>query len=323
MFIGHFAVALAAEKLARRVSRATRGGSLIAFAVLMLTVAVSRGAEVPSDASYITAVEKVRRQRVERLTKPDGWLSLIGLHFLQRGENSVGRDPGNTIVLAAGPAHLGTVVLGEDGRATITLNPAADARVDGRQVLAAKLEENTGSGATVVTAGTMSFFLIERGGRKALRVKDSEADRRVHFQGLDYFPIDPAWRIEARWVPFERPRQISITNILGQEAPALVPGKAVFEKDGRMMELLPLIEGEDEPLFFVFADLTSGKTTYAAARFVYAEAPENGRLVLDFNEAVNPPCAFTPFATCPLPPKENRLPIAVTAGEKKYRGEHE
>jgi uncharacterized protein len=165
--------------------------------------------------------------------------------------------------------------------------------------------------------------VIDRGGKKALRVKDSAADRRTHFLGLDYFPVDESWRIVARWVPFEKPRLLPITNLLGQTAPEPVPGKAVFERDGKTYELLPIDEGPGEPLFFVIADATSGKETYGGGRFLYADEPKDGQIVLDFNRAQNPPCAFTPFATCPLPPKENRLPFAVTAGEKHYRGGHE
>jgi uncharacterized protein (DUF1684 family) len=176
---------------------------------------------------------------------------------------------------------------------------------------------------TLVTAGTVSFVVIDRGGKKALRVKDSEAERRTHFLGIDYFPTDPTWRIEAQWVAFETPRMVPITNVLGQVAREPVPGKAVFTRDGKTYELLPILEGAEEPLFFVIADETSGSETYAAARFLYAAQPKDGKVVLDFNEAVNPPCAFTPFATCPLPPRENRLALRVTAGEKKYRGGHE
>lgn len=270
---------------------------------------------------YAAQVEAARTARVQQLTRADGWLTLIGLHFLQPGANTVGTAADNAIVLAKGPAHWGTVLLDADGQVRVTLNPAVDARVDGRQVLGAPLGDGKEPGPPVVSCGTVSFFVIDRGGKKALRVKDSEAERRTHFVGIDYFPIDPTWRIEAEWVWFERSREVMIKNILGQESPALIPGKAVFTRDGRTFELLPLVEGGDHPMMFVISDQTSGEETYAAARFIYAEPPRGGKILLDFNAAQNPPCAFTPFATCPLPPKENRLPIAVRAGEKKYRGE--
>lgn len=298
---------------------ATNGRLLVLF---LFAGAVLWG-ETVDEAAYRAGIIARRAERVERLTRADGWLTLIGLHFLDAGDNRVGTAPDNRIVLASGPEHLGTAVLREDGRVTMTLNPAADARVGGRQVLSVSLDEQGAYGPTVITCGSLSLFVIERGGRKALRVRDSEAPRRRQFAGIEYFPIDPSWRIEARWVPFDTARRITMQNILGQESPALVLGKAVFERDGQTLELLPLIENPEEPLFFVIADQTSGEETYAAARFVYAEPPRDGKVILDFNEALNPPCAFTPFATCPLPPKENRLPIAVRAGEKTYRGKHD
>lgn len=291
-------------------------------AVLTLAALGLARAEVPAD--YVKTIEAERAKREQRLQAPDGWLTLIGLHFLKLGPNTIGTAKDNSIVLAKGPAHLGTVIMNPDGRCAVTLNPATGAQIDGRTVLAAELDEGQHGQPTLVTCGTVSFYLIERGGKKALRVKDSESERRTHFLGIDYFPIDPSWRIEARWVPFEPAREIKMANILGQEESAMVLGKAVFEREGKTYELIPIQEEPNEPLFFVIADATSGKETYGAARFLYAELPEeDGKIVLDFNTAYNPPCAFTPFATCPLPPKENRLPIAVTAGEKKYRGEHE
>ncbi len=292
---------------------------VLCFMVGAVMPASSRGA----DEAFAREIETWHTERVQRLTTPDGWLTLIGLHFLQTGDNTVGAAGDNTIVLAKGPAHLGTVRLGTDDRVNIALTPGSDARVNGRSVLAAELFSGGDVKPTVVAFGTVSFFVIERGGKKALRVKDSESDRRTHFLGINYFPIDPAWRIEASWVPFEQPREIPIANILGQVSPAIVTGKAVFEHEGKKFELLPI---EDEPggsLFFVIADATSGKETYGAARFLYADPSVDGKVVLDFNRAQNPPCAFTPFATCPLPPKENKLPFAVTAGEKNYRGGHD
>ncbi|MCC6414676.1 MAG: DUF1684 domain-containing protein [Opitutaceae bacterium] len=260
--------------------------------------------------------------RVARLTAPGGWLSLVGLHFLQRGENTVGTAKKNAVVLAAGPANLGTVVLEESGRVMLRVTPGAGVLVDGKEVLSAELVPEGRGATTTVSAGTMSFYVIVRGEKYGLRVKDSESPRRKNFAGIACYPVDMSWRVTADWVPFPRPREVMIANILGQESPATILGKAVFERDGQRFELLPLQETLGEPLFFIIADATSGKETYGAARFVYADAPTDGRVVIDFNRAINPPCAFTPFATCPLPPKKNVLPIAVTAGEKDYAGEH-
>ncbi|MCF7689300.1 MAG: DUF1684 domain-containing protein [Cephaloticoccus sp.] len=272
--------------------------------------------------AYVQEVEEWRASRLARLTSTEGWLTLIGLHFLEPEESTVGRADDNKVKLAAGPDHLGTVTLEANGRVKLQVNPGLGTMVDGREVLSAELAPDISGKPTLVTCGTLSFYVIERGGKLALRVKDSAAERRTNFAGIDYYPIDPTWRIEARWETFDRPRRIKIANILGQESDAMVLGKAVFERAGRTLALLPIQESLGEPLFFIIADETSGKETYGAARFLYADPPAEGKVVLDFNKAVNPPCAFTPFATCPLPPAENVMKIAVTAGEKDYHGEH-
>ncbi len=269
---------------------------------------------------YTKAIETWRAERVARLTAADSWLSLIGLPWLKLGDNTMGSAADNSLRLAAGPAHLGTVRLDAGDKIFLTLADGVDATIDGKKVPAAELIFNARQ-PTLVRSGTVSFFVIQRGDKLGLRVRDSESPRRKNFLGLDYFPIDPAWRIEAQWVPFAPPHQVPITNILGQTSPESVPGKAVFTHDGRTLELLPIDEG-DGKLFFIISDATSGDETYGAARFFYADAPKDGKVILDLNRAYSPPCAFTPFATCPLPPKENRLPFPVRAGEKKYRGEH-
>lgn len=287
--------------------------------VIALLLPLALGASEP----YTAEVLAWRAERLARLTAPDGWLTLIGLHFLKEGGNTVGSGADNDVILARGPARLGTVTLAPDGAVSLAVADGVEALVAGARQRRVELAWRDAANPTIVSVGTLSLLVIDRSDRKALRVKDSASERRTHFAGLDYFPIDPSWRIEARWVPFAKSRLVPITNLLGQTSPGVVPGKAVFEREGRTYELLPLDEGPDQPLFFVIADATSGKETYPAARFVYAERPRDGVIVLDFNRAYNPPCAFTPFATCPLPPKENRLPIAVRAGEKNYRGSHE
>lgn len=293
---------------------------LLALGVSMLIGGLLRAGEPADD--YVKEVEAWREARLSRLVSPSGWLSLIGLHFLDEGENAVGAGEDNDIVLAAGPESLGTVVLEESGRVMLRVTPGAGVKVDGKEVLSAELVPEGRGPTTMVSAGTMSFYVIVRGEKFGLRVKDSESPRRKNFAGIDYFPIDESWRVTADWVPFPKPREVMIGNILGQESSALVLGKVVFERDGRKYELLPLQETLGEPLFLIIADETSGRETYGAARFVYADPPVDGKVIIDFNKAINPPCAFTPFATCPLPPKENVLPIAVTAGEKDYAGEH-
>lgn len=281
--------------------------------------------------SYRQQVEQWRRARVAKLTAPDGWLSLVGLEWLREGANRIGSAAGNDVVLKVGPAHLGTLTLTPDGAMQLVLAKDSGATVDGKPVAHAVLVDDMHvKGAAVPTTvrfGSASFHVIDREGRKGLRVKDPAAPTRTHFLGIDYFPIDPSWRIVADWVPLRPAHTLEIGTAIGTIDKVDVPGKAVFQRDGHTFELLPYQEEPDGPLFFVIADRTSGKQTYGAARFLYAALPSGGlaqpgKVVLDFNEAYNPPCAFTPFATCPLAPPENRLDLAVTAGEKKYRGGH-
>lgn len=285
------------------------------------------GAVLPALAAddFSADLERWRKERVERLTAPDSWLSLVGLHWLQAGENSVGSAEDCTVRLSVGPAYLGRVTLAADGKVTFRPAPASLAASNGQPVPGSKYGDSFlsyGEGKpSVVSAGSVSFIVIKRGDKVGLRVRDSESERRRHFGGIDYFAADPGWRIEAQWVAFEQPRMIPITNVLGQTTAMPCPGKAVFQRDGQTFELFPVLEG-GEDLFFILADETSGAETYGAARFLYAAPAKDGKVILDFNRAQNPPCAFTPFATCPLPPKENRLALRVTAGEKNYRGEH-
>jgi uncharacterized protein (DUF1684 family) len=281
----------------------------------------------PSDISAAEAtrqVEQWKQGRLQRLTAPDGWLSLVGLEWLHAGANRIGSAADNDIVLKVGPAHLGVVTLAGDGAASIVLDPHSGASIDGKPLQQATLVDDIQAGEsghpTTIAFGSANFYVIERDGRKGLRVKDAEAATRKDFLGLDYYPIDPSWRIVADWVPFDPPHKLEIGSVLGTIDKVDVPGKAVFKRDGHTFELLPYQEEPGGELFFVLADRTSGKETYGAARFLYAALPKDGKVVLNFNQAYNPPCAFTEYATCPLAPPENRLDIAVTAGEKKYRG---
>jgi uncharacterized protein (DUF1684 family) len=289
---------------------------LLAVLAALLPIAPAR-----ADDDYVKSVETRRADRVAQLTKPDGWLTLIARQALRPGENSVGTALDNTIPLTAGPAHFGTVTLSPGG--IVVFKPAVDAYalIDGLPAQTRELRYNAGVRPSMVQSGTVTFHILQRGDKLILRVKDSEAPRRRKFAGLDYFPIDPAWRIEARWVQFDQPRQVNFTDVAGQTAPASVPGKAVFTHDGQTIELLPIDEGAEHPLFFVIADPTNGRDTHGGGRFLYTDWPKDGKVVLDFNLTENPPCAFSPFTVCPLPPKENQLSFAVNAGEKSYRGE--
>lgn len=296
--------------------------------VAPLAIAVGLSTALPVravDKAYAEQVESWRAQRVESLKAPGSWLSLVGLHWIAAGENTLGSADDNRIVLARGPAHLGSVTLTADGTVTLRLLPGTAATVDGKPASTAVLLDDSREDRdpSVVQTGTLSFYVIDRDGRKALRATDTEAETRSHFAGLDYFPIDPGWRVVARWEAFDAPRTLDVPTVLGTVEHQPVSGRAVFERDGKSYALTPYHDGSDPRLFFVIRDTTSGKLTYAASRFLKTEPPKDGRVILDFNEAYNPPCAFTPYATCPIAPPENRLKLAITAGELKYRGGHD
>jgi uncharacterized protein (DUF1684 family) len=270
---------------------------------------------------YTAAIDQWHAGRIQRLTKADGWLTLIGRHPLEPGTWTVGSASDNVIRLAAGPAHLGTITYAAGPQFSFALAEGVDAAIDGTTARTAPLVVEGGH-PTYVRTGTVSFYVMDRSGKFFLRVRDSEAARRKHFAGIERYPVDPAWRIEARWVAFAPPREVKITNIIGLVEPATVPGQAEFEHEGKTYSLLAIDEGPDEDLFFVLTDTTADTETYGACRFLYAKRPVDGKIELDFNRVYNPPCAFTPFATCPLPPKGNALPFPLRAGEKKYLGTH-
>ncbi len=278
---------------------------------------------VHASDTYTQQIEHWRAERLASLTAPYGWLSLVGLPWLHEGTNTVGSAADNAIVIASAPAHLGTVDWHANGTVTVTLDPGSKAGIIGTSERHAVMLDDSHDKPTTVRFGSTEFYLVTRNGRKGLRVKDSQAPTRTHFAGLDYFPIDPALRITARWTAFHPHHELKMGNEIGGIDTYPVPGKAEFEFNGHTYSVEPVIEVPgDKQYFLVFADQTSGKETYGAARFLYIDppAPGSNTVVIDFNKAYNPPCAFTPYATCPLAPPENRLGFRVTAGEKVYRG---
>jgi uncharacterized protein len=297
--------------------------SLLLAASIAGVQLMSAKVDTSESGSYKDQIDAYRAARIKRLTAPSGWLSLIGLDWLKEGKNTIGHDKKNDIVLTAGPPHVGVVTLSK-GKATIELDPAAHATIDGKHVAKAELLDDTHEKPTMIEFGTVSFYMIDRNGKKGLRVKDTNAPTRQHFVGLDFYPTDPNWRVEAKFTPFNPPHTLEIPNVIGQIDKMPVPGKVEFERDGKKITLLPVLEDPDaKELWYIFADKTTAKETYGGGRFLYSDMPKDGKVVIDFNKAYNPPCAFTPHATCPLAPRENRMPIAVTAGEKKYRGREE
>ncbi len=248
--------------------------------------------------------------RIAELSAPESWLGLIGLFWLEAGLNSVGSAEECAVRLPSWSEQVG--VLRVDGSRVFWQATGESER---------ELETDHAGQPTAVHIEKLAFFIVEREGRLAARVRDLDWASQQHFAGLDYFPEDAAWICEAQWQELSPPLSMEVPNVTGELKAVEVKHKAVFNVAGQNVELLPMSESDKE-IFFVFRDRTSGRESYGAGRFLKALPAESGQIVLDFNRAYNPPCAFTPFATCPLPPPENWLPFPVPAGEKKYSGEH-
>ncbi len=268
-------------------------------------------------------IEQWRSRRLASLTSETGWPTLAGLYWLRQGDNSFGRAGSNALVLdhAALPDVAGVFALRDD-KVSFTATEGGNITHEGQPVATLELQPDTAGQPTLLAAGSLRFHAIERAGRMGVRVRDVEHPARISFKGLSYFPISLDWRINARFEPYVPSKRIPILNIVGMTEDMESPGALVFDKDGKTWRLDTILESPtDTDLFVMFADATSGRESYGAGRYLYVAKPADNRVVLDFNKAYNPPCAFTEFATCPLPPRQNRLQLPVTAGEKKY-GEH-
>jgi uncharacterized protein len=292
-----------------------------ALALFVTAVATATAGDLQTEQA---SVAQWRTERVAELTNETGWLSLVGLFWLSPGENTFGRAPSNTLVLdhPSLAETAGTFVLAAD-RVTFTAKPGSGITHGGQPVTTLDLVSDAKESPTVVSSGPLRFFIIERSGKFGVRVRDVDSSKRRDFLGLQYFPITTEWVFDARFEPYEPRRQIRIVNILGLEEAMVSPGSVVFTRNGQEMRLDTVLDGPDATdLFIMFADGTSGHDTYGAGRFLHVPFAANGRTVVDFNKAYNPPCAFNNFATCPLPPYQNRLKLQITAGEKKYAGGH-
>lgn len=271
---------------------------------------------VQSD-NHQQTIKAWRASRHDRLKRSDGWLTLVGLEWLKDGENRVGSAADNDVRLAGGPAYWGSVFL-QDDQLRFTAPDSDNVRINGEYLMQAELIPDSKGQPTVVSSATLSFYVIERESY-ALRVKDSQAKALLHFNGVENYPVSQSWLIDGRFVRAAEDASIEIANVLGQVSDSPVFGTFEFEMDGKTHSLLGLGTEDSESLWFIFADRTSGHGTYGAGRFLYSDGmPENDHLTVDFNKAYNPPCAFNPYSTCPLPPQRNRMDLSVTAGEKDF-----
>lgn len=272
-------------------------------------------------SEYITEIEQWHNKRIENLKKENGWLNLVGLFWLKEGDNSFGSSQKNDIQFPSkSPSIIGKLIL-KDSIVVFKSEKGINVTIDSKVVTEAILREDMTGKPTIMELGSLRWFIIKRDNRYGIRLRDLKSPFVKEFKGIERFPISDDWRIEATFEAYNPPKLISIPNILGTVSEERSPGKIIFEKNEELYSLDAVDEGEN--LFFVFADETSGEETYGGGRFLYTKkADSNSKIIVDFNKAYNPPCVFTKYATCPLPPKQNYLHLKIPAGEKMWGGHH-
>ena len=272
-----------------------------------------------AQTDYVKEIEKWRSEREANLKKETGWLTVAGLSWLKEGTNTVGAGENFDVRLTDNfkPGKFGEIEF-KNGAARLTVEKGVEAHIDGKKITApVDLVSDEKGKPTEIRTGTQTFFLIKREERFGIRLKDSNSEARRNFKGLHWFPTDESYKVTARLEAFPEPKEIAVPNVLGGSFKMKSPGILKFALNGKECSLQPVLE-DDGMLFIIFNDKSSESDTYKAGRFLYADKPVNGEAVLDFNKAENPPCAFTPYATCPLPRPENRLAVEIKAGEKRY-----
>ncbi len=291
------------------------------FGVMLITVCVLCGIISAADKANPTSVDPAYQQSFEKWKAElvddlkQEWLPLAGLFWLKPGENSFGSDAKNAIVFPKGPAHAGSFVL-HGKTVTVQFAPGANATIAGKSATMAELQSDTTGDPTVVELGNLRLHVIVRGERVGIRLKDLDSDAARQYHGPQFFPLDLSYRVTATWLPSDGKQTVDVPNVLGDVSPTPIAGTAVFKMNGQELRLTDLGGDAAKGLFFVFSDPTSKTETYPGGRFLNTGPVTNGTVVLDFNRAYNPPCAVTPYATCPLAPKENRLSVAIQAGEE-------
>jgi uncharacterized protein (DUF1684 family) len=287
-----------------------------------LVTLFARLISVNAQKEYVGQIEKWRADHEAELKSENGWLTVAGLFWLKDGANTVGAGSGFDIELTENfrQGKFGTIDF-QNGKAVLKVEPGVEALAEGRQISEIELAADEKGKPTVIQTGSQTFYLIRREDRFGIRLKDKNSRERVGFTGLKWFPVDEKFRVKAKFEAFDAPREVLIPNVLGGNFKMKSPGVLRFKLNGKRYALEPVLEEGSDELFIIFRDATSKAETYGAGRFLYAKKAEDGKVILDFNKSENPPCAFTPFATCPLPPPQNRLEAEIKAGEKRY-GNH-
>ena len=281
-----------------------------------LFVVVSASAFQAPDAAYVKDFDKWKAELVDDLKQ--NWLPLAGLFWLKPGDSIFGSDNNNPIVLPSGPAKAGRFIRRGDD-VSVEFEPGVEAKVDGKVQKSAKLQADVTGKATLIELGSLTLRVIRRGDRLGIRVKDLNSAAARNYAGPVFFPLDMNYRVTGTFSPSDGKRTVDVPNVLGDVTPVPVTGEVHFKLNGQDLTLTGLGGDPAKGLSFVIGDLTGKADTYPGGRFLDSDPVVNGKVVIDFNRAYNPPCAVTPYATCPLAPRENRLPVAVAAGEKYDR----
>ena len=298
-----------------------RSLNLLSFLLAGFLLAACQPAQEPpeTEAEAHEDIEAWRTKRIADLKQPDSWLTLAGLYWLDEGENRFGSDPANDLVFPdQAPPRIGSFWKA-DSTVRVEMEPGVEVRYDGEPVTAIELDPGGETASVILEWASLSWFLIKRDQGFGIRLKDSQSPALAAFDGIDAFPVDLDWRLRGRFEPYDPPKSIFVPTVLDTDARYTVPGAMFFEVDGQSHRLDVTGEPADSAFFVIFADKTNGKETYGGGRYLWVEAPDAaGRMTIDFNKSYNPPCVFTPYATCPLPPRQNRLSVRIEAGEKNY-----
>ncbi len=291
-------------------------GALLACTVL--TAACATRADIDTE-SHQMDVDAWREYRYGLLHE-EGWLLLTGLHWLENGDNRVGAADDNDVVFrgAGVPSHIGTFAV-SDSQVTMRVTPNVAVQREGSAIDEVVMEPGSHANATLLTLGSLNWHIVRRGDRYAVRVRDSLASSLLSFDGIPSYPLNPAWRLSARFEYYKPPKAINVPNILGTVNESESPGAVVFRVGLKRYRLDVLGNPADSAFWIQFGDATNGAETYGGGRYIWVDAPdENGRTIVDFNKSYNPPCVFTAYATCPLPPRQNKHDLRIEAGELKY-----